>query len=104
MLLDGLQSAYVNGFAYNQPRPVADEEVPARFARAEEVFAGKLWREQLREWDEDEQAAAIAKHREIQAVDPDALSDDELVGVPHALPRPPRRDDHAAHDGTPPAR
>ena len=35
LLLEGLFSSYVNGFAFNQPRPVADEEVPARFARAD---------------------------------------------------------------------
>ena len=39
----------------------------------------KLWREQRREWDEERKPAGIAKHREIQSVDPDALSDDELV-------------------------
>ena len=33
-------------------RPVADEEVPQRFQRAEEVLANKLWRDQLRDWDE----------------------------------------------------
>ena len=59
--------------------PAPEEEIPQRFARAEEVFAGKLWREQLREWDETSKPAAIAKHRELQAVDPDALSDEELV-------------------------
>jgi rifampicin phosphotransferase len=79
MLIDGLQTAYLNGFAYNQPKPVPDEEVPQRFQRAEEVFAGKLWREQLREWDETSKPNAIAKHREIQAVDPDSLSDDDLA-------------------------
>jgi pyruvate,water dikinase len=40
---------------------------------------GKLWREQLREWDETSKPAAIARHRELQSVEPDALSDDELV-------------------------
>ncbi len=79
LLIDGLHSAYPNGFAYNQVQPAPDAEVPQRFARAEEVFAGKLWREQLREWDETSKPNAIAKHREIQAVDPDALSDDELA-------------------------
>ena len=59
--------------------PAPEEEIPQRFARAAEVMAGKLWREQLREWDETCKPTAIAKHRELQAVDPDALSDDELV-------------------------
>jgi pyruvate,water dikinase len=79
LLIDGLQTAYVNGFAFNQVRPAPEEEIPQRFGRADEVLAGKLWREQLREWDDERKPAGIAKHREIQAVDPDALSDDELV-------------------------
>jgi pyruvate,water dikinase len=79
MLIDGLQIAYVNGFGYNQVLPAPDQEIPARFQRAEQVFARKLWREQLRDWDENRKPAAIAKHRELQAVDPDALSDAELV-------------------------
>ncbi len=79
MLVEGLATTYVNGFAYNQMRPVAAEDVPARFARAEAVMSGKLWREQLREWEETRKPAAIAEHRSIQAVDPDALSDDGLI-------------------------
>lgn len=78
MLLDALDYGYVNGFAYHAPRPVAPEQVPERFQRAEEVFAGKLWREQLREWDETFKPASIRKHKELQAVQPDELSDAEL--------------------------
>ena len=54
-------------------------EIPERFQRAEEAFEGKLWREQLREWDETFKPTSISRHRELQAVDPDALSDEELV-------------------------
>lgn len=79
MLIDGLQIAYVNGFGYNQVVQAPDAEVPERFGRAEQVFAKKLWREQLREWDDTCKPAAIAMHRELQAIDPDALSDAELV-------------------------
>jgi|SRR5579884_2112126 len=79
MLLDHLEFRYVNGFAYSTRRLVAPEEVPARFARAEEVFANKLWREQLEEWDEVFKPVSIRTHRELQAVDPDHLSDAELV-------------------------
>ena len=79
MLIDGLQIGYVNGFGYNQVLPAPDDEVPARARRAEEVFAQKLWREQLRDWDETRKPASIATHRELQAVDPDALSDPELI-------------------------
>jgi pyruvate,water dikinase len=79
MLIGGLAMAYVNGIGYKTVVPPPEEEFPQRFARAEQVFAEKLWREQLREWDETAKPAAIAKHRELQAVDPDALSTEELV-------------------------
>jgi rifampicin phosphotransferase len=79
MLLETMEMRYVNGFGYKGLVPVADEQVPERFQRAEEVIAGKLWREQLREWDERVKPASIEEHRKIQAVVPDELSDDELV-------------------------
>jgi rifampicin phosphotransferase len=91
MLIDGLQSAYVNGVAYNTVLPAPDDEIPQRFQRAEEVMAGKLWREQLRQWDESVKPSSIATHREIQAVDPDALSDEALVAYITRC-----RDHHAA--------
>src|SRR5262245_54999303 len=79
MLLDTIDYRYVNGFAYKSNVPVADSEVPARFQRAEEAVQGKLWRDQLRDWDETFKPRSIATHRELQSVDPDALSDEELV-------------------------
>jgi phosphohistidine swiveling domain-containing protein len=79
MLIDGLQMAYVNGFGYRQVLPAPEAEIPERFQRAEQVFAKKLWREQLREWDEKSKPAGIAKHRELQSVSIDALSDTELT-------------------------
>lgn len=91
MLMGGLSMSYVNGFGYKSVRPVPEEEIPQRFQRADEVLAGKLWREQLKEWDESVKPAAIATHRELQSIDPDALSDDEL---PAYLRR--CRDHHAA--------
>src|SRR5215211_5410284 len=91
MLMDGIQIGYVNGFGYNQVLPAPDGEIPERFQRAEQVFAQKLWREQLRDWDETCKPSSIAKHRELQAVTPDALTDAELVAY---LTR--CRDHHAA--------
>ena len=79
MLIDTMEYAYVNGFAYNQAQPVPEDEIPRRFQRAEEVFPGKVWREQLRDWDETVKPAAIKAHRELQSVDPDALSDEDLI-------------------------
>ena len=78
-LIDTLETQYVNGFAYNAMRPVAETEIPQRFARAELVWEQKVWREQLREWDGTAKPAAIKTHRELQSVDAEALSDDGLV-------------------------
>jgi phosphohistidine swiveling domain-containing protein len=77
--IESMETQYVNGYAYNTMRPAPDEEIPQRFARAEEVWERKVWREQLREWDETFKPAAIKTHRELQSVDADALSDDGLV-------------------------
>jgi pyruvate,water dikinase len=79
MLINGLEYSYINGFVYKTVVPVAESEIPERFQRAEEVFQRKLWREQLREWDETFKPAAIKTHRELQSVDPEALSDDDLA-------------------------
>ena len=79
MMIDGLEYKFVDGFVYRTVHPVTPEEIPARFQRAEEVFQKKLWREQLRDWDETVKPASIRAHRELQAVDPDALSDEELI-------------------------
>jgi pyruvate,water dikinase len=79
MLIDGLQISYVQGFGYNQVLPAPDAEIPHRIQRAEQVFAQRLWREQLRDWDENCKPSAIAMHRQLQTIDPDNLSDTELV-------------------------
>jgi phosphohistidine swiveling domain-containing protein len=79
MLLDTLEAGYVNQFAYLAMRPVSEEQVPARLARAEQVIDQKLWRSQLREWDETVKPAAIKAHRELLGIDPDRLSDDDLI-------------------------
>jgi phosphohistidine swiveling domain-containing protein len=78
-LMDTLETQYVNGFAYNTMRPAPETEIPERFARAEVVWEQRVWREQLREWDNTAKPAAIKTHRELQSVDVEALSDDELV-------------------------
>ena len=79
ILIAGREYRYIDGFCYGTVVPLAESEVPERFARAEEVFEKKLWRQQLREWDETFKPESIRTHRELQAVDVDALSDDELV-------------------------
>ena len=72
-------TAYPNGFSYGQMVPVPPESFPDRVQRASDVFEGKLWREQATEWHEVRKPASVQAHHEIQSVDPDALSDDELL-------------------------
>jgi phosphohistidine swiveling domain-containing protein len=91
LLIDGLEMRYVNGFGYRQVLSVPDAEIPERFQRAEQVFAKKLWREQLRDWDENCKPSSIATHRKLQAVNPDVLSDADLVAYLTAC-----RDHHSA--------
>ena len=79
MLIDTLEMQYPGGFAYNTRKLVSEDQLPERFQRAEEVFEKKLWRDQLRDWDENFKPASIKRHRELQSVDPDVLSDEELV-------------------------
>ena len=79
MLIEALEMAYVNGFAYKIVRPVTEDEIPRRFQRAEEVYQRKVWREQLRDWNETFKPASMKAHRELQSIDPDALSDDALA-------------------------
>ena len=78
MLFGGREARYVNGFMYGTVLPVDEAEIPERLARAEETYEKKLWREQLRDWDETFKPASIKFHRELQAVDPDQLSDEVL--------------------------
>ena len=77
--IDGLQFAYVNGFAYTTVTQVPDEEIAERDRRAREVFEHKLWRDQLRDWDQTVKPVSIKTHRALQSVDPAGLTDAELV-------------------------
>jgi len=73
------RTAYPNGFCYGQMAPLPEEAFPERVQRAAETFERKLWRDSAREWQEVRKPASVQAHHEIQAVDPDALSDAELV-------------------------
>jgi pyruvate,water dikinase len=73
------RTAYCGGFCYGTMEPLAPDEFPARVQRAGETFARKLWRESAQEWHEVRKPASEKSHREIQAIDPDQLSDEELA-------------------------
>ena len=70
---------YVNGFMYGTVRDLDPAEIPGRFARAQEVFDRRFWRDQLSEWDQVCKPRSIEKHRTLQAVDPDRLPVEELA-------------------------
>jgi pyruvate,water dikinase len=78
-LIESMETQYVNGFAYNTMHPVPEDEIPQRFARAEAVWEQKVWREQLREWDDTAKPTAIRIHRELQSVEAGDLSDEGLI-------------------------
>lgn len=79
LLIDTLDYQFVNGFAYSQAVPAPNAEMPARFAAAAEVFDRKIWREDLAHWDNVDRPAAIKAHQKLQAIEPDALSDEDLL-------------------------
>src|SRR5262245_32829951 len=43
-LLESMETQYVNGFSYGTRHPAPEDEIPQRFARAEEVWERKVWR------------------------------------------------------------
>jgi len=99
LLLDHLEPGYSRSFMYVQPvafaapkgamgpppKPVLQlltrlhPAMRRRIARSAEAIERKLWREDLKRWDEVDKPAAIAKHRAIQAVDVENLSDEDLA-------------------------
>jgi phosphohistidine swiveling domain-containing protein len=70
---------FVHGIAYMCVRPAPQEELPQRFENAERTFETKLWRQDLRRWDEQAKPASIRAHLALQQVDPWALSDQQLL-------------------------
>jgi phosphohistidine swiveling domain-containing protein len=85
LLLGRYEVAVIGGFMYAQRVPFgADgtatrEQMQARIETSARAFTERFWREDLAHWDEVVKPAAIAAHQAVQAVDPAALSDDELA-------------------------
>ena len=99
MLLDYLEVAIVDGFAYMCPRPVGAPKgakgPPPKFVfkmlsrlhpalrkrnkRAGEVFATKFWREDLRQWDATWKPAIVATNAALAAIDPATLDVPALI-------------------------
>ena len=99
LLLDHFEPGYAGAFLYIQPvafgapagamgpppKPVLQlltrlhPAMRKRIRRSAEAIEGKLWREDLARWDEEDKPAAVARHRAVQAVDVEGLSDDDLA-------------------------
>ena len=99
LLLDYIDFQFVNGFPYACPRPVGapkdavghppkhvwdelmnnDPEISERLETSARALERKLWREDLRTWDQETKPAAIRSHLELQAVDPSTLSTEALL-------------------------
>jgi pyruvate,water dikinase len=79
LLIRQLDERFVNGYAYINVPLVGEEELPERFANAARVFEQKLWREDLRHWEEKAKPAAIRAHLALQRIDPRTLEGDALL-------------------------
>jgi phosphohistidine swiveling domain-containing protein len=99
LLLDTLRMGFVNDFCYMKfvpvgapdsasgppPRPIfmllvrMHPEIRRRIAAAPEVFTRKLWREDMRRWDEDVKPDSIARNRRLQNVPVATLGDAEFL-------------------------
>lgn len=93
LLLSHFDSVLINDFWYHQPVPVgapngagkppdkqafqellaAHPELRRRVAAARQAFADRIWREDLRRWDEEAKPLSIAAHKQLQAEDPSTL-------------------------------
>ncbi|MFJ3206249.1 PEP-utilizing enzyme [Streptomyces sp. NPDC086989] len=98
-LLERLDWVFVNGFSYYCPRPVgappdvsghppweawermvaADPRIRKRLATSATVFEHRLWREDLRRWDNEVKPSLLAGHRALLQVGPAALDDVGLL-------------------------
>ncbi|HEY0160990.1 MAG TPA: PEP-utilizing enzyme [Thermoanaerobaculia bacterium] len=99
MLLEGLEFAVVNRFAYICARPVGapkaakgtppklifklltklHPEIRRRVRRVAEVWETKFWREDVRRWDNEWKPAIRKENGELQRVDLRALGTEQLI-------------------------
>jgi phosphohistidine swiveling domain-containing protein len=99
LLLDTLRMRFVNDFGYVKfapvgapdnasgppPRPIfmlltrLHPEIRRRIKTAPDVFTKKLWREDMRRWDEEIKPDSIARNRKLQNTPVAALGDAEFL-------------------------
>ncbi len=95
LLMSHSRSAYIHGFAYSQPVLVfipedaepgpppegyfEQPELLARIRKGKEAIENKLWREDLKRWDEEIKPDSIQRNLELQTVNPETLDDEDLI-------------------------
>jgi pyruvate,water dikinase len=95
LFLSYLKSAYIHGFCYSKPvLALVPEDAPpgpppdgffdqpelvARFANSKAAIEGRLWRADLKRWDEEIKPDSIRRHQELQAVNPESLDREQLI-------------------------
>jgi pyruvate,water dikinase len=96
VLMDHIEWAFVDGWAYLCPRPApglgadlarerwddlvaSSTSMRERLARSATVFADRRWREDVTRWDHDTKPRMNDGHRTLQSADPTRLDDSELL-------------------------
>ena len=79
LLFSHLEPASVNGFMYYKMIPAGEEELPARFAAAEEAFTSRRWRAELERWDTEYKPDSIRRNQALQSVAIQDLETDAFI-------------------------
>jgi len=95
LFLSHLRPVYIHGFCYMKPMlAFVPEDAPpgpppegffdqpeliARFDKGVTAIEGKIWREDLRRWDEEVKPDSIRRNQAIQSVSPEALNSEALI-------------------------
>jgi rifampicin phosphotransferase len=99
VLLDYMEPAVINRFAYIASRPVGapksakgppprllfsviqrlHPEIRRRLRRTEEVFRTRAWRDDIRKWEQEVKPSILAEARALLAEDLTRASDDDLI-------------------------
>jgi pyruvate,water dikinase len=96
LLLSHLKPVFIHGFCYMKAIPAfVPEDAPpgpppegffeqpelvSRIERGQKAIEKKLWREDLKRWDDEIKPDSIRRNMELQAVDPGVLNTEELIG------------------------
>jgi len=95
LLISHIETVNIHGFSFSQPvlafipedaqpgpPPAGYFEQPqllARLRNGKEAIENKLWREDLKRWDEEVKPDSIRRNLELQAVNPESLDNEGLI-------------------------